>query len=131
MGIKEDAAKQEGILSKIKRPFGLALTAGFVGLGVYAEAMTTGKEYGYGAGIAKGLLYSVPYITAASFVYEAGKGIGNAAFDHQKSKRQTSFAKPPGTPDLFGHMYTMRQRSAHNLSRGRSLVGQEARLLHY
>jgi hypothetical protein len=101
---------------------------GFIGFGMYVEAMSTGREYGMGAGLARGAAYSVPYVGIAMMAYDIGKMVGNAAYDYQQAKRRSSFTR--GFQDPFGTAATMRQRSQYNLNRGRASLGSEAFLFH-
>lgn len=122
-----EAAKSLGPKG-LKAGFGGLAKAGFVGFGLYTEVMTN-REYGVGYGLARGAAYSVPFVAGAMLMYDAGKGIGNLAYEHQKSKRRLSWGQ--GFQDPFGSAATMRQRSQYNLNRGRALLGSEAMLFHY
>lgn len=106
---------------------GLA-TGGFIGFGTYVESFGAGKTYGQGVALAKGIGYTLPYVGLAMMAYDIGKMGGNAAYDHQMGKRRSSFTR--GFQDPFGTAATMRQRSQHNLNRGRSSLGSEAFLFH-
>lgn len=117
-----------GTSSWIRGSFGGLATAGMVGFGIYAEWHSTGKEYGRGAGVIKGAAYSVPFIGGAMLMYDLGKMSGDTAYQHQQGKRRSSMGN--GFVDPFGNAATMRQRSRHNLSRGRSALGNEGYLFH-
>lgn len=106
---------------------GLAM-GGMVGFGTYFESMGVGKSHGQGIAVAKGIGYTLPYVGMAMFAYDVGKMAGDAAYDYQMGKRRSSFTQ--GFQDPFGNAATMRQRSQHNLNRGRSSLGSEAFLFH-
>lgn len=122
------AAKGGGISGWMKAGGGALAKGGFIGFGLYTEAMITGREYGMGAGLAKGAAYAIPYVGAAMMLYDVGKGIGNAANEAQRAKRRSSFGQ--GFQDPFGTAATMRQRSQYNLNRGRASLNSEAFLYH-
>jgi hypothetical protein len=107
---------------------GTAVTGGFIGLGFYSESLTTGEEYGQGAGIIKGALYMVPWVNAALTIYNLGQAAGDMLYNNQQARRRTSFGR--GFQDPFGNAATMRQRSQYNLNRGRASLGSEAALYH-
>jgi len=108
---------------------GGAAMVGMTGVGIYFESMSTGREYGQGAAIARGVGYSVPYLGIAMMGYDVFKMAGNAAWDYQKNQRVSSFSRGQ-VPDLLGTRATMRQRSQQSLGRGRASLGSEARLFH-
>jgi hypothetical protein len=128
-GIKNIAASTVGTGDYSIRS-GLAglVKGGFIGFGIYTEMMSTGKEYGMGAGFIRGAAYSVPFVAGAMTLYDFGKMGANAAYDYQQAKRRSSFTR--GFQDPFGTAATMRQRSQYNLSRGRASLGSEAFLFH-
>lgn len=104
---------------------GIAATS--IGLGINSY----GNDYGAGFGAAYGALSLTIYVGPAIFIGELGYTVleyGNKVY---KENRRTEFGGPEKVSDLFGTLATMRQRSAANLSRGRSILGQEARLYHF
>lgn len=122
------AARGGGVSGWARTGFSGLAKGGFIGFGMYVEAMSTGREYGMGAGLARGAAYSVPYVGIAMMAYDIGKMVGNAAYDYQQAKRRSSFTR--GFQDPFGTAATMRQRSQYNLNRGRASLGSEASLFH-
>ena len=101
---------------------------GMVGFGIYAEELSTGREYGAGLAAIRGVGYATPYVGVAMMLYDVGKTIGDTAYSYQQAKRRSSFTH--GFQDPFGTASTMRQRSQHNLNRGRASLGSEAYLYH-
>lgn len=117
----------------IKAPFAWAgkglskvPAVGFGLWGLYTEVNTTGKEYGLGAGIAKGLAYNIPYVGIGMLAYDGIKDIGDWAYSAQRAKRKSSFTQ--GFSDPYSTAATMRQRSQYNINRGRASIGSEANL---
>lgn len=123
-----EVAENTGVRHWMKTGMSGLMKGGMVGFGLYFEAVTSGREYGMGYGLARGAAYSVPYVGAAMMLYDIGKGIGNTMFEHQQAKRRISFSR--GFQDPFGTASTMRQRSQYNLNRGRASLGSEAFLFH-
>lgn len=124
-----EAASKGGIRgwasTSIGKTLGAGINIGFIGMSVF----TTGKEYGYGAGLAEGLMYATTGpLGHAVFVGSLVKGVGDAAEEHQKGRTKSSFTR--GFQDPYGNAATMRQRSQYNLNRGRSSLGSEAYLMH-
>ena len=126
--IKKAAQVATEETSSFKKSFGSFGRLAFGSLFVYQEAMTSGREYGYGYGMLKGAAYSVPYLGQAMMLYDLGKTVGNYFYDKQQSKRKLSFTS--GFQDPYGTAATMRQRSQYNIQRGRATLGSEAYLFH-
>lgn len=122
------AASGGGAVGWAKAGFKGLGKAGIFGLGMYFETVTTGQEYGLGAGLVRGAAYSVPYVGIGMMLYDVGKMAGDYAYQTQQAKRRSSFTK--GFQDPFGNAATMRQRSQYNLNRGRASLGSEAYLFH-
>lgn len=133
-GIKALASRVSGVgkgaMSSSRTAFGAAITLTGAGLGIYSEYYTTGREYGTGAAVVKGIGYSMPIIGGAGLIYDLGKGIGDYAYNTQKNKRISSFSSA-GVFDPYGNMATMRQRSRYSLDRGRQSLSNEGYLFHW
>jgi hypothetical protein len=110
----------------LRKAPGLALIGGFG----YMELMSTGREYGYGAGLATAAMYSINGpVGLGVMAFSIGKAIGDMSYESQKVKRTSSFSTAKNF-DPWGTGATMRQRSQYNLSRGRSALGNEGYLFH-
>ncbi len=101
---------------------------GVVGLGVAFELSGPSRQYGTGYAIGRGIGYSIPTVGTAMMIYDIGKSLGDAAWDYQRQKRQSSFTR--GFQDPYQTAATMRARSQYNLSRGRASLSSEAYLFH-
>jgi len=117
-----------------KGSMGLLGVAG-TGMSLFAAHQTHAKTYGTGGALAIGaaeagmFLLPLPIaLPAAAAVYglPAMKDLGTSIY---RDNRRLNMGKP--IDDRFGTVATMRQRSASSLQRGRSLLGNEARMLHY
>ena len=122
------AAHGGGIVGWAKAGATGTFKAGIYGFGIYSELMSTGQEYGMGAGLLRGASYALPYVGEAMALYDIGKMVGDYAYQQQQSKRRSSFTR--GFQDPFGNAATMRQRSQYNLNRGRASLGSEGFLFH-
>jgi hypothetical protein len=67
------AARGGGVSGWARTGFSGLAKGGFIGFGMYVEAMSTGREYGMGAGLARGAAYSVPYVGIAMMAYDIGR----------------------------------------------------------
>ncbi len=90
-------------------------------------AMGVGHENGAGYGMGAQALYLVPGLTLPLLAFDVGEMALEYGNHNYEANRKLEMFSP--VPDLFGHTSTMRQRSLHSLDRGRSSLGNEARLL--
>jgi hypothetical protein len=114
---------------------------GFKGLGAVASGAAGahyayynyGHEYGHGLTAAYAVASVNPLVSIGVILAEGGKALGDMAYQHQRSKRQSSFMKS-AVVDKFGTISRMRQYSIQQLSRDHTskqrVMGNEAYYLH-
>lgn len=122
-------------MSKFGTSLGKAAVVGFGALDIYTGYLEQKDNLGGGVGIVQGIgtaaLYGSLGLGAGllvGFGIEAAKAGIEMSQESFKNKRRRNFARPVSDP--YNNLYTMRQRSAQVLGRGRSSLGQEARMFH-
>lgn len=136
--VQHGASKLPGIrhVSRWKWAAGGAsavLTGATIAAGAHHAHYSFGHEYGSGTTAAYALAGVYPITAIPLIIMEGGKAVGDAAYKHQRAKRQSSFMKS-ATSDKFGTINQMRQYSIQRLSRDHTskqrVLGNEAMLLH-
>lgn len=109
------------------------VAAGTLGASAHHAHYSFGHEYGSGTTAMYAVAGLHPITFIPMLILEGGKLIGDAAYQHQRAKRQSSFTKPP-INDRFGTINRMRQYSHRQLTRDHTskqrVLGNEASMLH-